>query len=133
MTGLEITLVVTGVIFLIGSFLVKDKLSPKDIDKIAALSEEELKILVEKQIDNARNTIDDAIEEETLKSREATKRAEDNRVFLAIQAFCMIFNIARLVISSITKVNCGDSVIVLSIFVAGIVCVEKMIKVCDRE
>ena len=36
MTGLEITLVVTGVIFLIGSFLVKDKLSPKDIDKIAA-------------------------------------------------------------------------------------------------
>ena len=45
----------------------------------------------------------------------------------------MIFNIARLVISSITKVNCVDSVIVLSIFVAGIVCVEKMIKVCDRE
>lgn len=38
-----------------------------------------------------------------------SKRAEDNRVFLAIQAFCMIFNIARLVISSITKVNCGDS------------------------
>ena len=61
-----------------------------------------------------------------------SKRAEDNRVFLAIQAFCMIFNIARLVISSITKVNCGDSGIVLSIFV-GIVCGEKMIKVCDRE
>ena len=62
-----------------------------------------------------------------------SKRAEDNRVFLAIQAFCMIFNIARLVISSIMKVNCGDSAIVLSIFVVGIVCVEKMIKVCDRE
>ena len=77
MTGLEITLVVTGVIFLIGSFFVKDKLSPKDIDKIAALSEEELKILVEKQIDNARNTIDDAREEETLTSREATKRDLD--------------------------------------------------------
>lgn len=58
---------------------------------------------------------------------------QDNRVFLAVQAFCMIFNIARLVISSITKVNCGDSVIVLSIFVVGIVCIEKMIKVCDRE
>ena len=63
MTGLEITLVVTGVIFLIGSFLVKDKLSPKDIDKIAALSEEELKILVEKQIDNARNKTVDEMEE----------------------------------------------------------------------
>lgn len=62
-----------------------------------------------------------------------SKRAEDTSVFLAIQAFCMIFNIARLVISSIIKVNCGDSVIVLSIFVLGIVCVEKMIKVCDRE
>lgn len=45
----------------------------------------------------------------------------------------MIFNIARLVLSSIMKVNCGDSVIVLSIFVVGIVCVEKMIKVCDRK
>ncbi len=62
-----------------------------------------------------------------------SKRAEDTSVFLAIQAFCMIFNIARLVISSIMKVNCGDSVIVLSIFVVGIVCVEKMIKVCDRK
>ena len=62
-----------------------------------------------------------------------SKRAEDNRVFLAVQAFCMIFNIARLVISSIMKVNCGDSVIVLSILVVGIVCIEKMIKVCDRE
>lgn len=62
-----------------------------------------------------------------------SKRAEDTSVFLAIQAFCMIFNIARLVISSIMKVNCGDSVIVLSIFVLEIVCVEKMIKVCDRE
>lgn len=90
MTGLEITLVVTGVIFLIGSFLVKDKLSPKDIDKIAALSEEELKILVEKQIDNARNTIDDAIEEETLKSREATKRdleKETNEKIMAINEY----------------------------------------------
>ena len=90
MTGLEITLVVTGVIFLIGSFLVKDKLSPKDRDKIAALSEEELKILVEKQIDNARNTIDDAIEEETLKSREATKRdleKETNEKIMAINEY----------------------------------------------
>ena len=62
-----------------------------------------------------------------------SKRAEDNRVFLAIQDFCIILNIARLVISSIMRVNCGDSVIVLSIFVVGIVCIEKMIKVCDRK
>lgn len=90
MTGLEITLVITGVIFLIGSFLVKDKLSPKDIDKIAALSEEELKILVEKQINNARNTIDDAIDEETLKARETTKRdleKETNEKIMAINEY----------------------------------------------
>ena len=35
MTTLEITLIIIGVVFLIGSFMVNDKLSHKDLDKIA--------------------------------------------------------------------------------------------------
>ena len=33
MTTLEITLIIIGVVFLIGSFMVNDKLSHKDLDK----------------------------------------------------------------------------------------------------
>ena len=45
MTTLEITLIIIGVVFLIGSFMVNDKLSHKDLDKIADMSAEELKII----------------------------------------------------------------------------------------
>ena len=48
MTTLEITLIIIGVVFLIGSFMVNDKLSHKDLDKIADMSAEELKIITEK-------------------------------------------------------------------------------------
>ena len=34
MTALEITLIVIGVVFLVGSFFVSDKLSQKDVDQI---------------------------------------------------------------------------------------------------
>ena len=49
MTTLEITLIIIGVVFLIGSFMVNDKLSHKDLDKIADMSAEELKIITEKE------------------------------------------------------------------------------------
>ena len=51
MTTLEITLIIIGVVFLIGSFMVNDKLSHKDLDKIADMSAEELKIITEKRSD----------------------------------------------------------------------------------
>lgn len=50
MTTLEITLIIIGVVFLIGSFMVNDKLSHKDLDKIADMSAEELKIITEKEV-----------------------------------------------------------------------------------
>ena len=59
MTTLEITLIIIGVVFLIGSFMVNDKLSHKDLDKIADMSAEELKIITEKErINLLYNTYD---------------------------------------------------------------------------
>lgn len=74
MTTLEITLIIIGVVFLIGSFLVKDKLSQKDLDKIADMSAQELKIITEKELKTARASIDDALDEEIASKTEETKR-----------------------------------------------------------
>ena len=45
MTAVEITLIIVGIIFLLVSFLVQEKLSPKDIESITSLSENELKLI----------------------------------------------------------------------------------------
>ena len=61
MTTLEITLIIIGVVFLIGSFMVNDKLSHKDLDKIADMSAEELKIITEKEVTAAKKDLSDAL------------------------------------------------------------------------
>ncbi len=90
MSAIEITLIIIGVIFLIGSFLIKDKLSSKDIDKISQLSEEELKILVEKKLKNVNADIEDIIEEVADSQKEITKRElekETNSKIMAINEY----------------------------------------------
>ena len=49
MTPVEITLIIIGIVFVLGSFFIKDKLSRKDLDTITDLTEKELKIIVDKQ------------------------------------------------------------------------------------
>lgn len=87
---IEITLIIIGVIFLIGSFLVKDKLSAKDIDKISQLSEAELKVLVEKQLKNASSKIEDSINEiadENLLNIKRELDKETNSKMMAINEY----------------------------------------------
>lgn len=75
MTALEITLIIIGVVFLVGSFFVSDKLSKHDIDQIAKMSEEELRLIVNKQLELAKNEIQLAIENGIDETTETTKRA----------------------------------------------------------
>lgn len=78
MTTLEITLIIIGVVFLIGSFMVNDKLSHKDLDKIADMSAEELKIITEKEVTAAKKDLSDALDEEiTQKQDELTRLSGD--------------------------------------------------------
>ena len=50
MTGVEITLILVGIIFVLVSFFVQEKLTPKDVQEITRLSEKELKIIVEREV-----------------------------------------------------------------------------------
>lgn len=74
MTAVEITLIIVGIVFLLVSFLVQEKLSPKDIECITSLSENELKIIVEKQLKSANDQVEDAIENVVEEHTEVTKR-----------------------------------------------------------
>lgn len=75
MTALEITLIVIGVVFLVGSFFVSDKLSQKDVDQIAKMSEEELRVILDRQLEKAKAEIQNAIETGIDETTEETKRA----------------------------------------------------------
>lgn len=75
MTALEITLIVIGVVFLVGSFFVSDKLSQKDVDQIAKMSEEELRVILDRQLEKAKTEIQNAIETGIDETIEETKRA----------------------------------------------------------
>lgn len=90
MTAVEITLIIVGIVFLLVSFLVQEKLSPKDIESITKLSENELKIIVEKQLKNANDQIEDAITDVVEDKTETTKRAlekETNEKIMAIDEY----------------------------------------------
>lgn len=75
MTALEITLIVIGVVFLVGSFFVSGKLSQKDVDQIAKMSEEELRVILDRQLEKAKAEIQNAIETGIDETTEETKRA----------------------------------------------------------
>ncbi len=90
MTTLEITLIIIGVVFLIGSFMVNDKLSHKDLDKIADMSAEELKIITEKEVTAAKKDLSDALDEEITQKQDETKRSlekEANSKIMAINEY----------------------------------------------
>ena len=90
MTAVEITLIIVGIVFLLVSFLVQEKLSPKDIESITNLSENELKIIVEKQLKNANDQIEDAITDVVEDKTETTQRAldkETNEKIMAIDEY----------------------------------------------
>lgn len=82
MTGLEIALLIVGVLFFIGSFFFVEKLSSSDLETIEKMSEKEVHILLDKQISAASGRIDAAIESKFNESlnkfdRETNKRTTD--------------------------------------------------------
>lgn len=90
MAGVEIALIIIAVILLIGSFLIQEKLSPKDIEKIAELSETELKVIVDKQLASADEAVEHSIEEQTSVAMENTERSMEklsNEKIMAISEF----------------------------------------------
>lgn len=75
MTGVAWILLLIGVVFMIGSFFVTEKLSPSELNQIAELSEEELKRIIDRGLKNAETRIVDAIDEQVDQSSEKVDRS----------------------------------------------------------
>jgi len=87
MTGMGIALLLIGCVFMIGSFFVSEKLSGTEINRIAELSDNELKRIIGKGMENAESQIDvvvdDKVEEAAEKVEIALER-ESNMKIMAI-------------------------------------------------
>lgn len=90
MVAVEIVLIIIGVVFLVGSFFVTEKLSQKDLDQITMMSEGDLKHIVEKQLKDAKVEIETSIEDIIDESLEITKRGlekETNKKIMAVSEY----------------------------------------------
>lgn len=87
MTGLEIALLLIGVIFLVGSFFVSEKLSTSDIETMKKLSEKEISLILDKELGQAAERLSQQLEEkleDTVDSFDRQTDKEVNRKILAI-------------------------------------------------
>ena len=75
MTGIEITLLLIGIIFMIGSFFITEKLSGSDLNKVSEVSEEEIKKILERELDASQQKIKEQMKESMDASVEEIDRA----------------------------------------------------------
>ncbi len=62
MTAVEVVLILIGVVFLLGSFFVTERLTPTEISRVAELSEDELRIVMEREMGVASAKISDIVD-----------------------------------------------------------------------
>jgi myosin heavy subunit len=62
MTAVEVVLLLIGVVFLLGSFFITEKLSPEDISRVAQLSEDELQGVMNRELEVASAKISDMVD-----------------------------------------------------------------------
>ena len=59
MTGLQIAMIVIGMVCLIGSFFVSEKLSKADLEEMKKMSEQEIKVILDARMQDASAQIDE--------------------------------------------------------------------------
>lgn len=90
MVAVEVVLIMVGVIFLVGSFFLTERLSQKDLEQITLISEADLKHIAEKQVKSVKARVEDAVEEVIEESLEITKRGlekETNNKIMAVSEY----------------------------------------------
>lgn len=63
MTAIEVALLLIGVVFILGSFFIVEKLSPTELSRVAELSEEELRIVMDRELGTAGAKISEMAEQ----------------------------------------------------------------------
>ncbi len=51
MTAIEVALLLIGVVFILGSFFIMEKLSPTELSRVAELSEDELRMVMDRELE----------------------------------------------------------------------------------
>lgn len=90
MTGVEILLLVTGVVFFIASFFITEKLGPGELNKIGELSNEEIQRIMERELQKVTAEIEGRVEEkaeEALVNSERMMEKECNEKIMAISEY----------------------------------------------
>lgn len=90
MTTIEIILLIIGMLFLLGSFWVTEKLSPGELEHISELSKEEMGAMLEHELENSKQKVVDIVEETIDASKERTERAlekQTNEKIMAIDEY----------------------------------------------
>ena len=90
MAGVEILLLVNGVVFYIASFFIKEKLGPGELDKIGELSNEEIQKVMETELKKSTSEIEGMVSqevEEALLKSERSMEKECNEKIMAISEF----------------------------------------------
>ena len=57
MTTLEIVLIIIGLVMMVASFFVTEKLSNQDLDKVAELSTEEMQRILERSLTDRKSVV----------------------------------------------------------------------------
>ncbi len=87
MTALQIILLVVGLLLIVGSFFFSEKLSSSDLDEIQKVSEQEIKVIIEKEINKANSDIEERVQtilDEKAEDFERRTDKETNEKLLSI-------------------------------------------------
>lgn len=90
MTFIEIILIIVGMVFILASFWVTEKLSPDELEHISELSKEEMSVMLERELDKSRQRVVDIVEETIDASKEQTERSlekQTNEKIMAINEY----------------------------------------------
>ena len=86
MTVIEIALLVIGCVFMIASFFISEKLSGKEINRVAELSDNELKRIIQKGMEKASTQIETVVDQKVEEVSEKAERALERESNLKIMA-----------------------------------------------
>lgn len=90
MTFIEIILIIVGMVFILASFWVTEKLSPDELEHISELSKEEMSVMLEHELDRSRQRVVDIVEETIDASKDRTERSlekQTNEKIMAINEY----------------------------------------------
>lgn len=90
MTVIEIVLLIIGMIFILASFWVAEKLSPDELKHISELSKEEMGVMLEHELEKSKQRVVDIVENTIDDSKDRTERAlekQTNEKIMAINEY----------------------------------------------